>query len=467
MIGPLENSLCDKIQISPFGVIPKSKPGEWRLIIDLSSPEGFSVNDGIDKACCSLQYITLDMVVEKIRQYGPGALLGKLDIKSAYRIIPVHPSDRMLLGMKWKGQFFMDTVLPFGLRSAPKLFNAVADALQWVMQQRGITWVEHYLDDFMTVGRQSSQECYRNMQTALTVCEELGMPVAPEKVDGPTMCLDLLGIEIDTKSMEIRLPKRKLDKLAQLVKYWKSRKAGKKRSIQSLVGHLCHACKVVRPGRRFLRGMFTAISHAKRGNHYVRLNARFRADLEWWHTFLQEWNGVSMMLEEKPTIEVWSDASGSWGCAAFWDNQWFQLQWKDFLEFAEVCIAAKELLPIVTAAAIWGREWRNGRICFHCDNMAVVKTIKSGYCKEPYMAHMLRCLFFLEAKFNFSIVAQHVPGVNNQPADALSRDQLPLFLQLKPTANRTPTFVDNRVVKGLVSTQEWTTMSWSKWFRSI
>lgn len=126
VVGPLNLGSVPGVQISPFGVIPKSRPGEWGLIVDLSSPEGHSVNDGIDKSICSLQYVTINTIVEKIQQCGSGALLGKLDIKSAYRIIPVHPDDRLLLGMKWKGQLFIDTALPFSLRSAPKIFNAVA-----------------------------------------------------------------------------------------------------------------------------------------------------------------------------------------------------------------------------------------------------------------------------------------------------------------------------------------------------
>ena len=45
-------------QISPFGVIPKkTKPGKWRLIVDLSSLMNASVNDGIDRDMCSISYI--------------------------------------------------------------------------------------------------------------------------------------------------------------------------------------------------------------------------------------------------------------------------------------------------------------------------------------------------------------------------------------------------------------------------
>ena len=80
-------------------VIPKGKSGKWRLIIDLSSPVGRSVNDGIDPEWCSMKYISVDDAAEAIRQMGRGAFLAKVDIKQAYRMVPVHRDDRPLLGM--------------------------------------------------------------------------------------------------------------------------------------------------------------------------------------------------------------------------------------------------------------------------------------------------------------------------------------------------------------------------------
>ena len=127
------------VHCNPFGVIPKKgKPDKWRLIIDLSAPEGHSVNDGISKELASLSYVSVDKVVSGILQQGRGALMAKMDIKHAYRNIPVHPRDRLILGMQWKGSSFVDAALPFGLRSAPLLFTAVADALQFVMEKRGV-----------------------------------------------------------------------------------------------------------------------------------------------------------------------------------------------------------------------------------------------------------------------------------------------------------------------------------------
>ena len=52
--------------------------------------------------------------------------MAKFDVEAAYRNIPVHPSDRVLLGIKWRGKYYVDLAVPFGLRSAPYLFSLVA-----------------------------------------------------------------------------------------------------------------------------------------------------------------------------------------------------------------------------------------------------------------------------------------------------------------------------------------------------
>ena len=65
-----------------------------------------------------------------ILAYGKESLLAKVDIQSAYRNIPIHPDDRHLLKMIWEGALYIDTALPFGLRSAPKIFTAIADAAE-------------------------------------------------------------------------------------------------------------------------------------------------------------------------------------------------------------------------------------------------------------------------------------------------------------------------------------------------
>ena len=136
VLGPLDPKSFPQVHTSRFGIIPKSTPGKWRLIVDLSSPEGRSVNDGVAQDRCSLSYVGVDDAAREILAQGQGALLAKVDIKMAYRNIPVHPDDRWLLGMTWDGSLYIDTALPFGLRSAPKIFTAVADAAEWIVRRR-------------------------------------------------------------------------------------------------------------------------------------------------------------------------------------------------------------------------------------------------------------------------------------------------------------------------------------------
>lgn len=262
-----------------------------------------------------MSYIKVDDAIQLVISKGQGALLAKIDIRSAFRLIPVHPADRHFLCMLWGDQIFVDTCLPFGLRSAPKPFNI--DLLEWIAKEYGVL---HYLDDFLTVGAPDSQECHQNLDRLIQLCEAI------EKVGGPASSLAFLGILLDTLRMEARLPEEKLKKIQDKVRAWLLKKNATKR----LVGLLQHAAKVVRPGRSFVRRMFMVAAKVKRLDDFTRLN-NFRSDLLWWHTFLAEWNGVSFLhhtLEGSVSdVIIQTDASGSWGCGAFFNGKWLQWKW--------------------------------------------------------------------------------------------------------------------------------------------
>ena len=123
--GPFRVPPFPSLHISRFGVISKNnQPGRWRLILDLSSPEGQSVNDGILKPPFAVQYVSVDAFIDGIMTLGRDTLIARFDVASAYRNVAIHPDDRPLLGMQWRGQYFVDLVLPFGLHSVPFIFTA-------------------------------------------------------------------------------------------------------------------------------------------------------------------------------------------------------------------------------------------------------------------------------------------------------------------------------------------------------
>ena len=173
---------------SGIGVIPK-KNGKWRAILHLSAPEGHSINDHINKDEFSIHYSSVDDAVALLSQYGQDALMAKVDLKAAFRLIPVRAADWVHLGICWWDQFYVDTCLPFGLRSAPALFNHYAEALHWIMANRYGAQLLHYLDNFLLVGPPGSDTCQEAMSRMLMVCDHLGIPVASEKLEGPTTAL--------------------------------------------------------------------------------------------------------------------------------------------------------------------------------------------------------------------------------------------------------------------------------------
>lgn len=222
MLGPFKTAeVPTSTHINRFGVIPKGhETGKWRLITDLSYPPAFSVNDGINPILCSLTYTSVDEVADIVAQLGRGSLLAKVDIEAAYRLIPVHPQDRPLQAVQWENRIYIDPMLPFGLRSAPKIFNAVADALHWYLQNAGIPHLKHYLDDFIIIAPPLSPLCSHYLDILNRECQRLGVPIADHKRDGPTTCLTFLGIEIDTEAGQLWLPADKLARLVSTLREW-------------------------------------------------------------------------------------------------------------------------------------------------------------------------------------------------------------------------------------------------------
>ena len=122
---------------------------------------------------------------------------------------------------------------------------------------------------------------------------------------------------------------------------------------------------------------------------------------------------------------MFTDASGTWGCGAFLDPMWFHLKWSDRLQ--PLSVAVKEMVPVVLVAAKFGHQWAGKVVQFVIDNMAVVEVIKATYSKDLHMMHLIRLLVLFASKYNFWFTATHIPGKLNVAADALSRNNIPVF----------------------------------------
>jgi len=158
-------------------------------------------------------------------------------------------------------------------------------------------------------------------------------------------------------------------------------------------------------------------------------HAEFHSDLSWWHIFLESWNGLSLLRSAGvPTTSAYciqTDASGAWGCAAYFNGLWFQLQWDS--HWKPHYIMVKELLPIVLSGAIWGFYLGRKTVMFQCDNSSVVTSLQKGSSKDPASMHLLRCLWFFTAHNEIDLIWEHIPGSCNTTADYLSRNNLQSF----------------------------------------
>ena len=432
-VGPFSDSPFSVFQCSPLGAVPK-KDNTMRIILDLSSPFGSSFNDGIPHEFFTVKYSSFDDAVSIVRDMGKGCFMAKIDIKHAFRLCPVNPLDWPLLGYKWLGRYFFDIRLPFGLRSSPFIFNAFADAVTWILVHKfGITALIHYLDDFF-VCSVTKEGCQRKVDTILRVFEMLGIPVAEDKLEGPSQCLIFLGIEIDSVAMVCRLPGDKIAALSESLTQWLSRKKCTKVELLSVIGSLSFACKVVKPGRTFLRHLIDLSTTVSKLHHHLDISSSVRLDFDMWSLLLRFWNGVSV-FQDRPVssleLNLFTDASFK-GFGAYFDGEWLSSSWQ--CDISPFHIGVLELFAVYCAIVAWRDQLRNRQIVIFSDNEGNVKVWETGSSKDPYIMRLIRLLFFHCVEFNITVSLKHVAGSHNLYADLLSRLQVSRFLELCPGA---------------------------------
>ena len=441
--GPFSSKPLPNIIVSPIGLVEKTTSDEFRLIFDLSHPHNYSINDGIPTEVASVEYTRFDAITEMVQKLGRDSFLVKLDIESAFRLIPLHPDDFSLMGMQHQGRYYVDKALPFGCSSSCAIFEKFATFLEWGAKKVAMSEnLVHYLDDFCG-GEKSHADARALLEKSLAFFSYLGVPVAPHKVEGPSTCLRFLGLVVDTHKMEIRIPEEKLKAIQLQVESMLRAKKVTLRELQSLIGRMNFACRAIVPGRPFCRRLIDATKGIKRQHHRLRVTQSMKKDLEMWKTFLQDHNGRCIILPsqwvDNVAVDLHTDASGSIGFGAYFQGHWTHGTWPTHWSKNMPDITYKELYPIVLAVHLWSRNMQNKKILFHCDNQAVVTIINKQTTKSPPSMCLIRLLVLTCMKNNLLFRAIHLPGKTNQIADALSRGQFDRFRKLAQAADPNPT----------------------------
>lgn len=439
--GPFKSPPFVEFQISPIGIVPKKEKNTFRMITHLSSPDGSSINDCIDDIFASVSYTSNDEAIKLILKQGKGAFMAKADIKSAFRLIPINPSQYHLLCFKWKGLFYHDCCLPMGARSSCHIFEIFSKNVEQIMKNEGIEALIHILDDFFLC-HSSFKQCLHDLNLFESLAQLLNIPLALEKTVKPTQMLTFVGLELDTVQEEVRLPAEKIDKCKDVIKNMLGKSKCQLKELQSLLGLLNFACLVIAPGRAFLQSLYMLTIGIKKKYHFLRLNAQAKADLKVFFDFLSKFNGISFYREQmflQPNVkDIFSDAAKSLGYGALLDNEWFSVAWPSQF-WKNQNITWLELIPIVIALNTWGPKLTNMVVKIHTDNEALHFVINKQYSKEIEVKEWIRKLVKLTLKYNILVRAFHIEGKKNESSDLLSRLEVEKFLSKHKTANKNST----------------------------
>ena len=189
--------------------------------------------------------------------------------------------------------------------------------------------------------------------------------------------------------------------------------------LQSPIGTLNFACKVIPPGRPFLQRIIHLTRGVKKPHHHIKLTTGFYKDIEMWKMFIDQWNGIGIFLsplwETSDTLSLFTGASGSLSYGGIFQKRWFQGKWLPCQQLGQrgISILWQELYAINVVCHLWGTHWTSKRIHFYCDNQGVVEVINSRRSKVPRVMDLVRDLTLCTLQHNFYFRAVHVPGMEH------------------------------------------------------
>ena len=447
--GPFYSPPHQFFRASPLGAFPKKRSQKIRVIHDLSWPPGMSINEFINKYDYAFHFSTIDDAVQRCRQYDTPYMV-KLDITDAYMHCIVRPEDRHLLGFTWEEngirEYWQYAVLPFGLSSSPKLFNHHAEALKYIMINRGASGdTLHYLDDFWSVS-DSESEAKKSLDIMCETITRAGMEIQQEKTSGPSRIIEYLGIIIDTELWQLRISDVRLKEIKSALCEWTDKVVCTKRELLSLIGKLVFCAKVIRDGRKFVARLIDLSKKVKHLHHKIKLNQQARGDIKWWLRSMHSHNGTTMFPETWDNTKChvcFCDASDL-AAAGVYGNLWFTVPFAEKEAWMALRpIAWRELYAIVVCIATFGTLFAHGRVAMFTDNQAVMWCINNGKSACPQLMALIRSLYYYTTYYEIDCRAFYINTHDNYVADRLSRLKFDEVYQCNISLSSEPTIPSN------------------------
>ena len=247
-----------------------------------------------------------------------------MDLKSAFRLLPVYHGDFDLLCFKIVEKFYIEKCIPMGCSVSCATFERFSTCLHWVIKNKsGSKNIDHYLDDFLFGGIKDTNECKNLMLQFEKICSEIGVLVVNEKTEGPSTIIEYLGLTIDTVNMLIKNPEKKVQDLLKKIKLFSYGKKVTLKELQSMCGSLAFCAKALPAGRSFSRRLYMVTTKASKPHHFIRITTGMRNDLLMWKMFLE----VEWMSNVELELYAYSAGAIGKGCAAYLQGKWAYLKW--------------------------------------------------------------------------------------------------------------------------------------------
>ena len=413
--------------VSALGAVPKPHSSDIRLIHDCSRPLGLGLNSYAHPD--SFTFNTVDGACKSIQR---GYYMSKIDLKSAYRSVPIHPDHYPAAGLQWKFHgshkpvYLYDTCLMFGASQAVSIFHRLSNALVRVIERYTAPGcVINYLDDFLILAPTKELAlCY--MHIALGVITSLGFVINFEKLVLPTTDIVFLGININSTQMMLYIPPDKLNEIKLKAAGWLSKKRATKRELQSLAGIISWGAKCVKSIRPILRSIINLYKGLRGPSHHVRISKLVQADICYFIQWCNSFNGVSFAVRTRPIATMYSDASLTAAAAYSHGDFLYSVFACDNSQYASQDIYVKELLAVLLALQRWAHAWAGYTVIARIDNQGVLGALHQGLTKNCIANGILKAILWYTAIYDIDLCPSYILSADNVIADCLSRGDDPV-----------------------------------------
>ena len=422
MLGPFYTPPFTWIHTSPLMTRPKAAvdPEARRIIVDLSYPPDNNVNMAIAaNVIYGEHYVhrlpTIDDVINVARMDEFQGWLFSIDIARAYRNFPIDPIDWPITAITFDGATLIDRAMPFGARSSSLHMTMVAEYITRFLATQGIKTLI-YLDDL--IGYTSDlQEAQRQYQAVVRVMEDLGLPLAQNKMTPPTKCITWLGIRINFVDKTLSIPQEKVEETLKDFDKLSKRRAMSTKDLQSIAGRINHIGKACRPARLFMARILAYLRGHPQG--YTTVPNSVKADLRWFVEFLPHYNGISVIPSAQPAFSIEADSCLKGG-GALGDGHCYMFEYQPPL--SEGHISQLEAVNCMAAIRILlGQRHAGQTVMVECDNSAAVSIFATGKGREGVILACARAIWRHSVDLDCHLIFKHTPGVLMHAADTLSR----------------------------------------------